>query len=449
MSKMMYLSKYIIYSSLNIPFRVISPKGLVKDVPAPKKSEFLQLLQLLKAYVLECEKEKRIVLVDFEGEMLGHCGELSTVAVLETSVLDNDLKRVSVQRDHFPLGLLIDLRTEECINAFRPLMESPGITKLMWGADADCQSLMHQEFPIQLKIEPQAVIDIQLVFSSPGKRLGMAKMLTRLPKESISKLPNKEQIDWHKHHSKNQRALALPMSTEQARYACDDLHRIEAILEYGEPETSYQKARELTENEIAKIKADPCGWASLEKHLSYYLQRAGEEQLSYAVRIARHCKTLTWREKHRGLNLGQEQKEYVKYFEKQPADVLAKAGVAIYANLSFAGDEARHDNLHITFGRKSWADMSEEVMEEETDEEWMSPMHPGFKNLDAAHALRKTYRSKGSERCGCQVPGNKEVPCRWRGKCRNRQECQWCHLCCKNLHKKERKERQQRRVAKG
>jgi len=64
-------------------------------------------------------------------------------------------------------------------------------------------------------------------------------------------------------------------------------------------------------------------------------------------------------------------------------------------------------------------------------------------------ALPKNDRSKGSERCGCQVPGNKEVPCRWRGKCRNRQECQWCHLCCKNLHKKERKERQQRRVAKG
>ena len=63
----------------------------------------------------------------------------------------------------------------------------------MWGADSDFEGLMHQEIPIRLKVLPQAVVDVQLAFSSGERRLGMAKMLERLPKSFIERLPDKQQ----------------------------------------------------------------------------------------------------------------------------------------------------------------------------------------------------------------------------------------------------------------
>ena len=63
----------------------------------------------------------------------------------------------------------------------------------MWGADSDFEGLMHQEMPIRLKVLPQAVVDVQLAFSSGERRLGMAKMLERLPKSFIERLPDKQQ----------------------------------------------------------------------------------------------------------------------------------------------------------------------------------------------------------------------------------------------------------------
>ncbi|CAE7309116.1 cspA [Symbiodinium microadriaticum] len=143
------------------------------------------------------------------------------------------------------LGLLIDLRTDCCIQTFRPLMQSPWITKVMWGADADFESLMHQEIPISLNIHPQAVIDIQLAYSTGERRLAMARMLERVPAELLVDLPSKSQIDWHAHHSRNQRALHLPLSCAEATYAMDDLHRIEAQERRRAAAGSQQAATEI------------------------------------------------------------------------------------------------------------------------------------------------------------------------------------------------------------
>lgn len=332
------MSPFIASSSVRCPFLVISQQGLIDGFRAPTAGELSTLLQLLVAYAHGCEAEGSFLLADFEGEMLGHCGELSTAAVLATPVLDKILRPVPFQRKHFPLGLLVDLRSSACIDAFRPLMESPKITKLMWGADADFESLMHQEIPIQLKIVPQGVLDIQLAYSTGDRRLGMARMLERLPSNLVSALPDKKQIDWHAYHSQNRRALHLPMSVMEATYAMDDLHRIEAILVTQKPkESSYQAARRNTEEVLADVKADPCGWKSLERNESFYHKSLGVRKLSCAVRLVRHSMALRWREKHGLVDLG-DKKEKAAQIQKWAASELANAGVVIPEDLSFMGD---------------------------------------------------------------------------------------------------------------
>ena len=58
-------------------------------------------------------------------------------------VLDSELKPLSVHRSHLPLGLLLDLRSTACIDAFRPLMESEKVVKLPLGT---CFSMIFTGF---------------------------------------------------------------------------------------------------------------------------------------------------------------------------------------------------------------------------------------------------------------------------------------------------------------
>ncbi|CAJ1352293.1 unnamed protein product [Effrenium voratum] len=331
------MQPFIAFSSVNCPFLVISEAGLLEGVRAPSAFELSTLLQLLVAYAQGCSAARSFILADFEGEMLGYCGELSTAALLETWVVDGYLRPLRVRYSHFPLGLLIDLRSDACIRAFRPLMESPTITKVMWGADADFESLMHQEIPISLKVDPKAVTDVQLAFSNGDRRLGMARMLERLPPNLQAALPDKKQIDWHAHHSQNRRALHLPMSLLEATYAMDDLHRIEAIVATQRPpDGSYAAARQSTEVVLAEVKADPCGWKSLERNRSFYYKSLGIKKLSCAVRLVRHSIALRSREKN-GLDLGPN-KALALEIEKWAAAELAAAGVVIPSDLSFQDD---------------------------------------------------------------------------------------------------------------
>ncbi|CAK9111634.1 unnamed protein product [Durusdinium trenchii] len=348
------MAPFITYSSVRCPFLVISQAGLLEGMRAPNASELSILLKLLVAYAQGCEVQRRFLLADFEGEMLGYCGELSTAALLETKVLDQNLRPLSANAlGHAPLGLLIDLRSTPCIDAFRPLMESPKIMKVMWGADADFESLLHQEIPIHLKIQPQAVTDLQLAFSSGDRRLGMARMLERLPADLMSPLPDKKQIDWHAFHSQNRRALHLPMSFMEATYAMDDLHRIEAILATVKPSSSsYQAARKSTDEVLADVKADPCGWRSLERNECFYHKSLGVRKLSCAVRLVRHSVALRRRERN-GLDLG-EKKEKAQQIEKWAASELAAAGVVIPEDLSFAGDDLNGSSQTARAGVGQW-----------------------------------------------------------------------------------------------
>merc|ERR1711939_1043037 len=110
-------------------------------------------------------------------------------------------------------------------------MESSDIVKLIWGAVSDVQSLLHQEQPRRLGIQVRSLVDVQLGFSTHDRRLGLA----RIPRENVHQsllagLPAKEVIDFNSPHSENRRALPIPLSETAAKYAMDDLHRLEAVL---------------------------------------------------------------------------------------------------------------------------------------------------------------------------------------------------------------------------
>ncbi|CAJ1432995.1 unnamed protein product [Effrenium voratum] len=86
------MQPFIAFSSVNCPFLVISEAGLLEGVRAPSAFELSTLLQLLVAYAQGCSAARSFILADFEGEMLGYCGELSTAALLETWVVDGYLR---------------------------------------------------------------------------------------------------------------------------------------------------------------------------------------------------------------------------------------------------------------------------------------------------------------------------------------------------------------------
>ncbi|CAE7267034.1 cspA [Symbiodinium pilosum] len=228
-----FLEPYLLHSSLDCPFLVLSEGQLVESVPAPSREAFHRLKQLVRNFIDTCEEYGAALLVDFEGEMPGHGGEVSIAQLQFTQVLD--LKTLSPLRLH-PLqrfrcpGFLLDLRYPSGVEIIRQVMGSQKILKILWGAQGDCQCLMYQLRPCYIGVYPVGTLDAQVAFDA-NILIGMAKMLQTVPSETTDGLPVKEeQINWDAAHCENKRALAVPLSRESALYAVDDLHRIEAIV---------------------------------------------------------------------------------------------------------------------------------------------------------------------------------------------------------------------------
>merc|ERR1712046_81806 len=110
-------------------------------------------------------------------------------------------------------------------------MENASITKLGWGSEADIETLMYQEVPVPLRVsQPDGVVDVQLGFCKPNRRIGMQKVLESLPSVYLKQLPPKGEINFDGFHGRNRRIFSTPMEIVFATYAIDDLHRIEFIL---------------------------------------------------------------------------------------------------------------------------------------------------------------------------------------------------------------------------
>eukprot|EP00397_Hematodinium_sp_SG-2012_P024780 GEMP01025833.1.p1 GENE.GEMP01025833.1~~GEMP01025833.1.p1 ORF type:complete len:283 (-),score=57.76 GEMP01025833.1:1225-2073(-) len=229
------VKKYTFHSSLLSPFLVISEEQLVVNVPE-LGDEMASLTYSVAEYIRQLANRRAVVLADFEGEMPGFGGELVTACFQETLALGKDnLEPLQPQHQSPMMGLFIDLRHSVGINLCAQIMENANITKVIWGAEGDLTSLRFQYLPREMSIQSQNVVDAQLAFSSPGKRLGMSRMLAKVPNHVLSMLPSKDIIDFDQAHAYNQRALPLPFSHEAALYSVDDLHRLEAVLRTQRP----------------------------------------------------------------------------------------------------------------------------------------------------------------------------------------------------------------------
>lgn len=327
------LRDFVVCSSVDHPFLVVSDGQLVTGVRTPEQAE-LDLVSMLAAkYVEASDAAGTAMIADFEGEMPGHGGELVTAAFLATALVDSGRLAQPPEAAARPdmLGLLIDLRSRPGAALLEQIMRSRGIVKLIWGADADLQSLMYQDVPVPLRAEPASVVDVQLAFSGPNRRLGMQRMLESVPPRLLAGLPNKAQIDFDAFHSRNRRAMPVPLSRRDAAYAMDDLHRIDAILHSMAPSGgSYAGARRATEQILEATRADPFGLNSLVSELQWFEKKWGVKKLAKAVGIKRQILAI------RAKLAGSAEPSWVSSAEQRVDAELSRARVRIPADLSFS-----------------------------------------------------------------------------------------------------------------
>jgi hypothetical protein len=227
-------------------------------------------------------------------------------------------------------------------------MQSEHICKVIWGADGDLTSLRHQVLPAPLQISSRAVVDAQLAFSQPHARLGMARMLDRVPKSLLIQLPDKACVEFDLPHSHNRRALRWPLQSHEAKYAADDLHRLEAILQSQKPQDGgYGTALVLTSQIMNRIENDPLGMEWLANEMNFFQRKPpGTQRRAKAVQLVRHIKTLPARIPGYGAGYGFPQNmtwilQLMPHLEAE----LANEGVFIPNDVSFAPDpRALHVN---------------------------------------------------------------------------------------------------------
>lgn len=326
---------FCVKSSLGVPFLVVSDCNLVSGVPMPSNDEWKELLAISHNVVKQWDaKGGSVILADFEGEQTGLEGELISAAFQRTwAISPKGLKQMPCKGASRSMGLLVDLRSVAGAALAKRIMESD-YSKIIWGADGDVASLHYSPVHSPLRIKSSQVIDAQLAFSSQKQRLSMSNMLKRLPVESLAGLPYKESIDFTTPHAFNRRALHTPLSLEEAKYAIDDLHRLDVVLINEKPASgSYLSAASQSSAMVSLILHNVAGSSTTKlQHYEGMLNRKlGLEKQSIAVRIKRHLIAL------RGHGMEACSKDFVA-LEDEVDKILKESGVCIPDDLSFSSD---------------------------------------------------------------------------------------------------------------
>lgn len=325
---------FVIKSSVGAPFLVLSDRQLVEGLPPPTATEWDKICGVGTDLIQQWEAGRAMLVADFEGEFTGFEGELVTAAFRQTFTLDkNGLRPLSGSKgEQSSVGILADMRCPGAASLVKRVMESTAITKIIWGADGDLTALSYTPAQQPLSIFANNVVDAQLGFSTEKKRLGMAKMLERLPEAEVSRLTKRDAIDFEASHSRHRRALAFPLSSNNSLYAMDDLHRLDLILRTQRPPSgSYAEARNQAEGFVCRLRQTPKE-VSLErvKQLEGAFQRkTGAQKLVHAVRIKRHVVAL------RILGLDVLHLPGGTAFVQQVDQVLAEGGVVVPDSLVF------------------------------------------------------------------------------------------------------------------
>jgi len=306
---------------------------LAREVPGPGPEDWREVLELSGGLVKQWEARGAVVLADFEGAFTGFEGEPLTAAFQRTFTLDpKSLRQLPVAGPSKDMGLFVDLRNQESAAIAKRIMESESIVKVVWGADNDVVSLRYTPIARPLGISSARVVDAQLGFSAPHRRLAMGAMLERLPASSLKGLPGKAAIDFRGAHAFNRRAIHLPLEPQEVAYAVDDLHRLDAILRSQIPRSgSYLQAQSQSSSVVSLILQSPAS-ASADKLRAYSARlskRTGLERQEIAVRAKRHIMAV-----RRAISEGAV--DEFSMLEKEADLVLQQAGVSIPDDLSFS-----------------------------------------------------------------------------------------------------------------
>ena len=278
------------------------------------------------------------LLTDFEGENMGWGGVLETAQFLPTKCINPATLRIrdeskpdATTRTNLQ-GLLIDARGPVGSSIVKRIMESQKLIKLIWGADGDCASLCHQS---NLRTVPVKVIDVQLAYSSPGKRLGMARALELVPSSFKERLPCKEaNPDKYDPQAQNRRCNKLPCGLDEELYAMDDLHRIEAIISTVPVIRSFTNAMIMTQKLIDDLQSPKSGLEWLRQEMGYYNRKFGLLKSKKAVQFARACVHI---ELVFGTRLSASDKTFITKIKTQIAPELSRLGLVV-KDLSFVDD---------------------------------------------------------------------------------------------------------------
>uniref|UniRef100_A0A7S4WAU1 CSD domain-containing protein n=1 Tax=Alexandrium monilatum TaxID=311494 RepID=A0A7S4WAU1_9DINO len=324
------LEPFIVKSSVGCPFLVISDQQLVSTVPAPLDTEFRHLLGLANAYATGCDSRFAVLLARFEGEMLGHGGELVAAMFQMTRAVDTQVLAPLPMTLGMPtaMGLLVDMRSEPCLSIVRHIMTSVNITKVMWDALPACESLMYQQRPLLTGIRAAAVVDAKKAF----RDLPMSAMWVQVPKRLLSGLPRRDHVDTDALQAGNHRVIITPLSSRCAAHALDDIHRMEAIIRSKVPTGGlYAPAQEATDVMLSELVSDPHGLRSLGQQKGWFEASSGARRTAHAVAIQRHIISL----RNRRADLGAEQ-GVVEEMETEVVAALVRAGVTVPEDLSFS-----------------------------------------------------------------------------------------------------------------
>jgi hypothetical protein len=196
------LHRFSVPSSLGHPFLVVSPGRFVEGVDDPNPAEFGCLLEAVAGFVRICAECRAVLIVDFEGDMPGYGGEIVCAQLMWTNAIEAKTLAPPASglgaTPCLPPGMLIDMRDADSRAIVKGIMETESITKLIWGADGDCVTLANP-LGADAPISSRNVVDVQLGFSTPSRRIGLARILdTVKAEEQQLQLSKKDAInyDW-------------------------------------------------------------------------------------------------------------------------------------------------------------------------------------------------------------------------------------------------------------
>ena len=336
-----------VVSPLGTSFLLLSSTHIIESISAPSTLNFSDVCLHADTLIDGWITSDEVILADFEGENMGFGGELKLAQFMPTKCINNllEINQSYPLPEPSKVGLLVNASCPAGRALIKRIMSSASLTKLIWGADGDLTSLRHQS---DLGISSTNVIDVQLLFSNPGKRLGMARALDALKElkpalfASIS-LPEKEfDPTYYLASALNMESTTTPYTTSFVDYSMSDLHRIELLLLHL-PATmqmrSVKEAMELTANDVELLESGTlgvlCTWLATEGE--YYKRKFGQKKSEKATQFARAIK-------HAEIEFFGEQDEEkiaaakVQFGELKTmlAEELARLGVVVPDDLGFA-----------------------------------------------------------------------------------------------------------------